>query len=97
MKHGRRVVGAFEPEIRIGRKLECLDSMRLQAKRPLDALHGGDRESGHPRELIRNTLLQTFQRLHNDRLDTDILDRARGAGATVHSPLGKSAAAPFAD
>src|ERR1700730_3040486 len=50
---------------------------------------------------MRGIPRQTFQGLHNTRLDTVILDRARRAGARlvmepVHSPLDKPAA-PFAD
>src|ERR1700733_11378550 len=99
MLWGRHVkaddIAHFGNEVRIGRKLECLD-LRLQAKRPPDALHGRDRDSrrlGHAaRTPMRGILRQTFQRFHNDRFDTGILDRARHAGTrlvmqTVDSPL----------
>jgi len=50
---------------------------------------------------MRGILRQTFQRPHNDRFDTGILDRSRRTGArlvmqTVHSLLDKPAT-PFAD
>ncbi len=98
-------IAHFLDEQRIGRKLECLRAMRLQTEGAPDALHARYRHARRPshatRTPVRSTRRRTFKRLHDDRLDTIIRDRAWGAGPrlvvqAIHA-LRKKTATPFAN
>ena len=85
----------FGNEVGIARQFECLDPVRLEAESTPDPLRGGDRDPGclgHP--------ARTFQGLHNDRLNTDILDRTWNTRARLImqpvQPVRDKAAEPFA-
>jgi hypothetical protein len=92
-------------EVGIGRQLEGLEPVRLQAEGAPDALHGRDRHSARPRHAARTPVggigRRRFQGAHDHRLDPLILDgagRSRpGLVAKPVEPVRREASAPLAD
>ena len=92
-------------EIRIGRELEGLGAVGLQAESPPDALHGGGRQTarlGHAaRTPVGRVNRQALQRAHDHGLDPGLVHGPRRATARLVpqpiQPVGQKASAPLAN